>query len=60
MLLKIVFDKTAFVKFKIGNNLKQISDETFKTTKNPYENPYQPKDFKNLKKKIHKANISRL
>jgi hypothetical protein len=28
MFLKVVFDKTAFVKFKIGNNFKQNIDET--------------------------------
>jgi hypothetical protein len=28
MLLKVVFDKTAFVKFKISNNFKQNLDET--------------------------------
>ncbi len=28
MLLKVVFDKTAFVKFKISKNLKQNIDET--------------------------------
>jgi hypothetical protein len=50
---KVVFDKTAFVKFKISNNFKQNIDETHsKTTKNLQENPYQPMEFKNLKKKI--------
>jgi hypothetical protein len=28
MLLKVVFDKTVFVKFKISNNNKQNIDET--------------------------------
>ncbi len=28
MLLKVVFDKIAFVKFKISNNNKQNIDET--------------------------------
>jgi hypothetical protein len=28
MLLKVVFDKTAFVKFKISNKLKKNIDET--------------------------------
>ncbi len=28
MLLKVVFDKTAFVKFEISNNFKQNIDET--------------------------------
>jgi hypothetical protein len=28
MLPNVVFDKTAFVKFKINNNLKQNMDET--------------------------------
>ncbi len=31
-----------------------------KTTKNPKENPYQPMDFKNLKKKIREPKVSRL
>jgi hypothetical protein len=44
MILKVVFDKTMFVKFKINNNLKQ---NTFKSTKSLY----QTMDFKNLKKK---------
>ncbi len=48
MLLTVVFDKTAIVKFKIGNNFKW---NIFKTPKNPKENPYQPMDFKNPKKK---------
>ncbi len=46
MLLKVVLDKTAFVKYKISNNFKQP-----KTTKNPWENPYPPMVFKTLKKK---------
>ncbi len=29
MLLKVVFDKTALVKFKINNNFKQNIDETY-------------------------------
>jgi|LakMenEpi03Aug12_release.lakeMendotaPanAssembly.Ray.scaffolds.fasta_scaffold6238427_1 hypothetical protein len=29
MLLKVIFDKAAFVKFKIINNLKQNIDETY-------------------------------
>jgi hypothetical protein len=28
MLLKVVLDKTAFLKFKISNNFKQNIDET--------------------------------
>jgi hypothetical protein len=32
----------------------------FKTTKNPWENPNQPMDFKNLMKKIHKPKVMRL
>jgi hypothetical protein len=36
MLLKVVFDKTVFVKFKISNKFKQNIDETHsKTIKNP-------------------------
>jgi hypothetical protein len=34
IILKVVFDKTMFVKFKINNNLKQ---NTFKSTKNLYQ-----------------------
>ncbi len=54
MLLKVVFDKTDLVKFTVSNNLKQWN--TFKTTKNPY----QPLNFKNLKKKIGEPKVSRL
>ncbi len=32
--MKVIFDKTAFIKFKINNNLKQNIADTFKTTKN--------------------------
>jgi hypothetical protein len=32
-----------------------ITVNTFKTSKNPQENPYQTKDFKNLKKKISES-----
>jgi hypothetical protein len=38
MLLKVVFGKTEFVKFKISNNFYQNVDEThskIRTTKNP-------------------------
>ncbi len=49
MLLRIVFDKTAFVEFKTSNSLKQNIDETH--SKNPQENPYQPMDLKILRKK---------
>jgi hypothetical protein len=52
MLLKVVFDKTAFKTFKISNNFKTLMKH-FKTTKNP-------EDFKNLKKKIHEPKASRL
>jgi hypothetical protein len=35
MLLKVVFEKTPFVKFKINNNfIQKIDENTFKTTKN--------------------------
>jgi hypothetical protein len=38
--------------FEISNNFKKNIDEKyFKTTKNPYENPYQPLDFKISRKK---------
>ncbi len=52
MILKVVFDKTMFVKFNINNNLKQ---NTFKSTKSLY----QTMDFKNLKKKIREPKVSR-
>jgi hypothetical protein len=41
MLLKVVFDETAFVKFKISNNIKRNIDET------------QSKQPKNIYRKIH-------
>jgi hypothetical protein len=46
MLLKVIFYKTEFVKFKISNNFKQNIDET--DSKQPEihrKNPYQPMDF---------------
>jgi hypothetical protein len=46
ILLKVVFDKTAFVKFKISNNLKQNIDETHSKNK--------PK----ILRKIHPRNTS--
>jgi len=51
--LKVVCDKTAFVKFKIRNNFKLNMDETHS------KQSYQPTDFKNLKKKIREPNVSR-
>jgi hypothetical protein len=36
MLLKVVFDRTAYVKFIVSDNFKQkINKNTFKTTINP-------------------------
>jgi hypothetical protein len=35
-------------------------NKTFKPTKNPSINPYQPMDFKNIKKKIREPKVSRL
>ncbi len=54
MLLKVVFDKTAFVKFKINNNftLNKTLTKHIKNNQNLQENPYQPMDFKNLKKNL--------
>ncbi len=51
-----------FVKFENSNNFKQKIDERdFKTTKNLWENTYQPMDFKkNLKKKVRKPKVWRL
>ncbi len=62
MLPKVDFNKTAFVKFKISNNIKQSIGETdWKQPQIHRKNPYQPMGFKNLKKKkIHEAKVSRL
>jgi hypothetical protein len=50
-----------FVKFKIINNFKQNIDETQQNNqKFKGKNPYQPMDFKNLKKKIREPKVSRL
>jgi hypothetical protein len=48
MRLKVVFEKTAFVKFEMstGNNLKQNFDKT------DLKQPKVHMDFKNLMKKI--------
>ncbi len=55
-LLKVVFDKTSFVKFKISmidNQLKQNIDKTHSKQLKIHRkiHPYQPMDFKNIKKK---------
>ncbi len=42
MLLKVVFDKTAFVKFLISNNFKENIDETLYNNPKSIGNPYQP------------------
>jgi hypothetical protein len=62
MLLEVVFDKTAFVKFKINNNLKQNIDGTHSKQPKIHRKiyTYQPMDFKTLKKKIHGSKVSRL
>ncbi len=44
--MKVVFDKTAFVKFRISDNFKQNID---KTHWKQQKNPYQTMDFKSLK-----------
>ncbi len=49
MLPNVEFDKTAFIKFKISNNLKQNIDETY--SKQPKTNSYQPMDYRYLMKK---------
>jgi hypothetical protein len=59
MLLKVVFDKTVFVKFKISNNKKTLMKHV-QNTKNLSKNPYHPIDFKNLRKKSKEPKISRL
>jgi hypothetical protein len=38
MPLKVVFDKKAFVKFKVSNNFIKSLTNTFKITKNSKEN----------------------
>ena len=58
--MKVVFDETVFVKIKISNNFKQNIDETHSKQPKIYENPHQPMDFKNLKKKIRELRVSTL
>ncbi len=40
-----------YKKFKISSNFKHNIDETHSTNKKSIENPYEPMDFKNLRKK---------
>jgi hypothetical protein len=52
MLLKVVFNKTAFVKFKISNNFKQNIDEIHsELTKTHWKIQTSQWILKNLKKK---------
>jgi hypothetical protein len=62
MLPSAVYDLTAFVNFKISNNFKQTLMKQIKNNQiqYPLENPSQPMDFKNLKKKIREPKVSRL
>jgi hypothetical protein len=50
-LLKVVFDKTALVKFKISYKFEPSIDETHSKQPKIQRKPYQRMDFKNLKKK---------
>jgi hypothetical protein len=57
MLPKVVFDKTAFVEFlKLLITLNKTLMKQILKNQNPKENPYQRKDFKNLKKKTANQN----
>jgi hypothetical protein len=47
--LKVIFDKTAFIKFKISNNFKQDIDGT--VLNQLQENPYQSMNLKTQEKK---------
>ncbi len=61
MLLKVFFHKTWFVKFKISNNLKQNIDETHSKQPKIYRKIHTSLWVsKNLKKKIHEPEVSRL
>ncbi len=60
MLLKVVFDKTVFVKFKISNNFKQNIDETHPNHQKSKGNSIQLMDYKSHKKKIREPKVSRL
>jgi hypothetical protein len=59
VLPKVVFNIKVFVKFKISINSKENMDET--DSKQPkIHRKIKPMDFKNLKKKIRLAKVSRL
>jgi hypothetical protein len=47
--LKVIFDKTSFIKFKISNNFKQDIDGT--VLNHLQQNPYQSMNLKKLKKR---------
>ncbi len=51
MLLKVVFEKTAFVKFKLVITLNKKLIKYIHNNQKSTGNPYQSMDFKNLKKK---------
>jgi hypothetical protein len=52
MLLKIVFYKTMFVKFKISNSFKQSIDKTHSKQQKTMRKSILAYEFKNPKKKI--------
>ncbi len=61
MLLKVIFDKTVFIKFKISNNFKQNIDEAHSKQPKVYRKIYSNlSTFKILRKKIPEPKVSRL
>ncbi len=52
--------ENSICKFKIINKFKQNIDETHSKQPKIYENPHQPMDFKNLKKKNRELKVSTL
>jgi hypothetical protein len=59
MLLKVVFDKTAFVKFKISNNSKQNIDETHSKQLKTHRNMYTIQWVSKISRKKSGNNKSR-
>jgi hypothetical protein len=59
MLLETIFDKTAFVKFKILNFNKTLMKH-IQNNRNPKNNPCQPLDLKISRKKIREPKVLRL
>ncbi len=60
MFLKVVFDKTAFVKFKIGNNCKQNIDETLQNNQESIGKSIPAYGFLKSQEKIFEPKASRL